>query len=225
MALVVSQLAAVRHPLAPLVAEFRTTFADLATALREVADALDASDQNAARAALERARGMDAAVERLRTGVLAAGEALTLHLRRGRHLGRLRAVDAAIGQCDYAVRNVRVLARAGVTLIRLTDPVPAELVSAVRLLADAVDAAGETIAADLDGRQDVADQRCGQAERAALEAVEVAGRLFAPGQTLQLAMIVGQVRSTAVDLLRSVGADDDAVILARVDAALGLPAV
>jgi hypothetical protein len=37
-------------------------------------------------------------------------------------------------------------------------------------------------------------------------------------------MIVGQIRATAIDLLRGVGKDDVAV-LTRVDEALGLPAV
>ncbi|MEU8191203.1 hypothetical protein AB0C00_28525, partial [Micromonospora carbonacea] len=65
----------------------------------------------------------------------------------------------------------------------------------------------------------------GRAEAAALDAVRVAGRLFAAGQPLPLAMIVGQVRATAIDLLRGVGVDDDAAVLGRVDEALGLPAV
>ncbi|MEU8190470.1 FUSC family protein, partial [Micromonospora carbonacea] len=143
VALVASQLVDARRPLAPLVVEFRQTFEGLAGLLREVADALDGRDEQAALAALDRARGMDAAVERLRDAVLAAGEALTLHVRRRRHLGRLRTVDASIGQIDYAVRNVRVLARAGVTLTRLATPVPADLGGAVRCLADAVQAAGE----------------------------------------------------------------------------------
>ncbi|MFF3855426.1 aromatic acid exporter family protein [Micromonospora sp. NPDC002575] len=225
VALVASQLVDARRPLAPLVAEFRQTFEDLAGLLREVADALDGRDEQAALAALDRARGMDAAVERLRDAVLAAGEALTLHVRRRRHLGRLRTVDASIGQIDYAVRNVRVLARAGVTLTRLATPVPADLGGAVRCLADAVQAAGEAFAADLDGRAEVADEHAGRAEVAALDAVRVAGRLFASGQPLPLAMIVGQVRATAIDLLRGVGVDDDAAVLGRVDEALGLPAV
>ncbi|KXK58394.1 hypothetical protein AWW66_30035 [Micromonospora rosaria] len=225
VALAASQLGSARHPLAPLVAEFRLTFEELAGVLRAVAEALDDRDESVARTALERARGMDAAVERLRTGVLAAGEALTLHLRRRRHLGRLRAVDPSIGQIDYAVRNVRVLARAGVTLTRLPTPVPPDLAVAVRLLADAVHAVGETIAADLDGRAEAAEECCLRAETAALAAVRVAGRLFTSGQTLPLAMIVGQVRAIAIDLLRSVAADDDATVLARVDEALGLPAV
>ncbi|MEV5821635.1 FUSC family protein [Micromonospora harpali] len=225
VALVASQLVDARRPLAPLVAEFRQTFEDLAGLLREVADALDGRDEQAALAALDRARGMDAAVERLRDAVLAAGEALTLHVRRRRHLGRLRTVDASIGQIDYAVRNVRVLARAGVTLTRLATPVPADLGGAVRCLADAVQAAGEAFAADLDGRDAAADEHAGRAETAALDAVRGAGRLFASGQPLPLAMIVGQVRATAIDLLRGVGVDDDAAVLGRVDEALGLPAV
>ncbi|MFG1801516.1 aromatic acid exporter family protein [Micromonospora carbonacea] len=225
VALVASQLVDARRPLAPLVVEFRQTFEGLAGLLREVADALDGRDEQAALAALDRARGMDAAVERLRDAVLAAGEALTLHVRRRRHLGRLRTVDASIGQIDYAVRNVRVLARAGVTLTRLAAPVPADLGGAVRCLADAVQAAGEAFAADLDGRDAVADEHAGRAEAAALDAVRVAGRLFASGQPLPLAMIVGQVRATAIDLLRGVGVDDDAAVLGRVDEALGLPAV
>ncbi|MDG4819175.1 FUSC family protein [Micromonospora sp. WMMD956] len=225
VALVASQLVDARRPLAPLVVEFRQTFEGLAGLLREVADALDGRDEQAALAALDRARGMDAAVERLRDAVLAAGEALTLHVRRRRHLGRLRTVDASIGQIDYAVRNVRVLARAGVTLTRLATPVPADLGGAVRCLADAVQAAGEAFAADLDGRDAVADAHAGRAEAAALDAVRVAGRLFAAGQPLPLAMIVGQVRATAIDLLRGVGVDDDAAVLGRVDEALGLPAV
>jgi uncharacterized membrane protein YgaE (UPF0421/DUF939 family) len=225
VALVVSQVAALRRPLAPLVAEFRQTFGELSEVLTEVADALDTRDPEAALAALDRARGMDSAVEKLRGGVLAAGEALTLHLRRRRHLGRLRVVDAAIAQVDYAVRNVRVLARAGVTLTRQPAGVPADLGATLRLLAEAVEAAGEAIAADLDGRETAAEQCCARAESAALAAVRVAGGLFTPGHTLPLAMIIGQVRATAIDLLRSVGSEDDATVLARVDEALGLPAL
>ncbi|GAA2703637.1 hypothetical protein GCM10010429_09700 [Micromonospora olivasterospora] len=225
VALVASQLVDARRPLAPLVAEFRQTFEDLGGLLREVADALDAHDETAAVAALDRARGMDAAVERLRGGVLAAGEALTLHVRRRQHLGRLRSVDSSIGQIDYAVRNVRVLARAGVTLTRLPSPAPAELGAAVRSLAAAVHAAGEAFAADLDGRDAAADGHAARAEAAALDAVRVAGRVFTSGQTLPVAMIVGQLRATAIDLLRGLAPGDDAAVLGRVDEALGLPAV
>ncbi len=223
VALVASQLVGTRHPLAPLSAEFRRTFGELADVLRAVADALDGRDHAAARAALDRARGMDAAVGRLRAGVDAAGEALTLHVRR-RQSGRLRSIGASLGQVDHAVRDVRVLARAGVTLTRLPDPPPAGLGGALRSLADAVHAAGEVFAADLDCRDDDAAEHAGRAEAAALAAVRDAGRLFTPGRPLPLAMIVGSVRIAVIDLLTGVGVDDGRV-LGRVDEALGLPAV
>ncbi|SCF13794.1 Uncharacterized membrane protein YgaE, UPF0421/DUF939 family [Micromonospora purpureochromogenes] len=225
VAVVASQLIDVRRPLAPLVAEFRRTYEGMAEVLDEVAAALDARDEPAALAALDRARQLDATVERLRTAVLAAGEAVRLNVRRRRHIGRLRTVDATVGQLDYAVRNVRVLARAGVTFNRLPTPVPPELGAALRDLAEAVRAAGEALAADLDGAEEAGDRHAARAEAAALAAVRGAGRLFTPGQTLPLAMIVGQVRATAIDLLRGVRADDDAAVLARVDEALGLPAL
>ncbi|SCG35342.1 FUSC family protein [Micromonospora humi] len=223
VAVVASQLVDARRPLAPLVAEFRHTFAELADVLDEIADALDHGDDTAALAALERARHADAAVERLRGAVQAAGEALRLNVRRRRHLGRLRSVEGSIRQIDYAVRNVRVLARAAVTFTRGAAPVPADLGGTVRTLAEAVRAAGDALAADLGGQEQVADGHAGRADAAALEAVRSAGRLFTAGPTLPLAMIIGQVRATAIDLLRGVGVDDDATVLSRVDAAVTGP--
>lgn len=223
IALAASQLVDARRPLAPLVAEVRSTFDEMAGLLTDIADALNRHDEPAARAALGHAREMDARVDRLREEVLAAGEALWLHLRRRRHIGRLRSVDTSIRQVDYAVRNVRVLARAGVTLTRQPTAVPADLGVALRSLAAAVRAAGEALAADLQGRDDVADRHAARADRAALVAVRTAGGLFTPGRSLPLVMIIGQVRATAIDLLRGVSADDDRTVLGRVDEAVGLP--
>ncbi|MGQ5261557.1 FUSC family protein [Micromonospora sp. ZYX-F-536] len=225
VALAVSLLVDARRPLAPLVAEVRRTFDELAGLLGGIADALDHSDEAAAVAALGRARGMDARVDGLRDGVLAAGEALRLNVRRRRHIGRLRSVDESIRQTDYVVRNVRVLARAGVTLSRLHAPVPPELGAAVRSLAEAVREAGAALAADLDGQEEAADRHAARAEKSALAAVHTAGQLFGSTQTLPLAMIIGQVRATAIDLLRGLSPDDDVTVLARVDEALGLPAI
>ncbi|MCI4065788.1 FUSC family protein [Micromonospora sp. R77] len=223
VALAASQLIDARRPLAPLVAEFRHTFEELAGLLDEIATALDGGDEEAALAALDRARHADATVERLRDAVLAAGEALRLNVRRRRHIGRLRSVEGSIRQIDYAVRNVRVLARAAVTLTRGTAPVPADLGAAIRTLAEAVRSAGDALAADLSGQEHIADRHAERTDIAALAAVRAAGRLFTPGQTLPLAMIIGQVRATAIDLLRGVGVDDDATVLGRVDAAVSGP--
>jgi uncharacterized membrane protein YgaE (UPF0421/DUF939 family) len=222
VALAASLLVDARHP---LVAEVRRTFDELAGLLGDIADALDRGDEAAAFAALTQARGMDARVDGLRDGVLAAGEALRLNVRRRRHIGRLRSVDESIRQIDYAVRNVRVLARAGVTLSRLHTPAPPQLGAALRSLAEAVRQAGAALAADLDGQDETADRHGLRADESALAAVHTAGQLFGATPTLPLAMIIGQVRATAIDLLRGVNPEDDAAVLARVDEALGLPAV
>ena len=168
VAVVASQLVSARRPLAPLVAEAQQTFGDLAGLVDEINDALARKDEAAARAALARARGMDAAVDRLETAVLAAGEALRLDVRRRRHIDRVRAIDASTRQVDYAVRNVRVLARAAVTLTRLPAPAPPELVTALRSLSDAVRTVGRALAADLTGDGEVRRpvRRRGRGDRA-----------------------------------------------------------
>ncbi|MEV4759227.1 FUSC family protein [Micromonospora sp. NPDC049559] len=225
VALVASQLAVAREPVAPLLRELRQTFDELAEVIEEVAGALDRHDEPAALAALGRARRADAAVDRLRTAVLAAQEALRLHLRWRARRGGVRAVDVATVQVDYVVRSVRVLARAGVTLVRLPVTPPPELGTALRSLASAVCAAHEVFTAELTGgAEDDVRRQLERAETATLDAVRTGGRLLRADPPLPLVVIVGQVRNTAIDLLRAIG-DDDVDALNRVDGALGLPPV
>ncbi|WP_406045609.1 FUSC family protein [Micromonospora sp. NBC_00898] len=223
VALAASQLVTARDPLAPLVAEARQTFTDLAELLDRIDEALGRCDETAARAALARARQVDGCVERLREAVQACGETLRLRVRRRRHLGQIEEVEATARQLDYAVRNIRVLARNGVALARLHTATPPELGAAIRALAQAVRAAGAALATDLTGRDD-ADRHVRRADEAALEAVRIGAELLESDPSLPVVMIVGQIRATAIDLLRGVGKDDVAV-LTRVDEALGMPAV
>ncbi|MFF3866147.1 aromatic acid exporter family protein [Micromonospora sp. NPDC001898] len=221
VALAASQLTVGRNPLAPLVAEARRTFADLAEVLTCIDEALARCDEVAARAALERAREVDGCVERLRTAVQACGETLRLGVRRRRHLGRVGDVEATARQLDYAARNIRVLARAGVTLTRLHEATPPEVGAAIRALAEAVRAAGAALATDLAGRQEAA-RHAEQAEATALEAVRTAAQLLRSNPPLPVVMIIGQIRATAIDLLRGVDGEDNSV-LTRVDQALSPP--
>jgi hypothetical protein len=94
------------------------------------------------------------------------------------------------------VRNVRVLARGARRAIDLEENVPPAVSEALRDLAAAVRALGEA----LDNRQH-ADAVREPALRAAANATLV---LESTGN-LSVSVIVGQVRSTAVDLLRSTG--------------------
>ncbi len=224
VALVASQLTMARDPVAPLVRESRQVFDELTSVLEDIAAALDRHDETAARDALDRARHANAAVERFQTAVLAAGEGLWLHVGRRRQLGGVRAIDAVTRQVDYALRNARVLARAGITLTRLPATPPPELSAALRLFAAAVRAVYTALAAELAGSSEAAQQHAEQAQTAVLDALRAAGRLLPQGPPLSLVMIVGQLRSTAIDLLRGAGVDD-VEILAGIDEALGLPPV
>ncbi|WP_229068194.1 aromatic acid exporter family protein [Actinoplanes sp. DH11] len=220
VAIAASQLTVARRPLAPLVTAARQTYADLADLLDDLDAALTRMDETAAHAVLDRAHELNVCVERLHAAALAAGETVRLRVRRRRRLRQIRNVEQTTHQLDHVVGNVWVLARNAVTLARLHAAAPAELNQAIRELSRAVRSAGEALATDLSGHDD-AERHAGRAEAAALEAVRLAAQLLEDDPGLPVTMIVGQIRTTAVDLLRGVGPDDDAV-LSRVDDALGL---
>ncbi|WP_309238769.1 FUSC family protein [Actinoplanes aureus] len=221
LALATSQLAAAHNPLSPLVTEARRAFNDLADLLDDMNKALSTCDEPAAQAALQRAQQMTGCVERLRAEVLAAAETLRLRVRRRRRIRQVHQVEATTHQLDHVVGNIWMLARHTVTLTRLHTETPPELSAAVTVLAHAVRAAGESLATDLTGRDDP-DQHADQADAAALRAVRIAAKLLASEQPLPHTMIIGQIRTTAVDLLRGVGQNDHDAVLHRVDEALGL---
>ncbi|SCE98406.1 Fusaric acid resistance protein-like [Micromonospora mirobrigensis] len=221
VALVVGRLVAARDPLAPLVAEARRTFSDLADVLGDIDAAMSDCDEPAALAALDRARQVDGCVERLDQAVGACAESLRLGLRRGRRLERIGQAQATVHQLDFAARNIRVLARAGSTLARRHKAPPPELSAALRALVRAVTAAGEATATGLAGT-DEAERHASRADEAALEAVRIAARMLETDPPLPLVMIIGQIRATAVDLLRGT-LGEDAAVVDRVDEALGLP--
>ncbi|MFF5174680.1 aromatic acid exporter family protein [Micromonospora sp. NPDC000089] len=221
VALAASQLMVARDPLAPLVAQARQTYADLADLLGRIDDALARCDEREMRDTLERARELDDCVERLRCAVEACGESLRLRIRMRRHLGQIGEVEATCRQLDYAARNIRVLARNGVTLTRLHTAAPPELNDAVRALRKAVRAAADALSTGVRGRDDAAEH-ADRADAAALEAVRIAAGLLRTDPPLPVVMIVGQIRATAIDLMRGIGTDD-AAVLGRVDEALGLP--
>ncbi|MEU4625309.1 FUSC family protein [Actinoplanes sp. NPDC023801] len=216
VALVASQLASARKPLAPLIAAARQTYADLADLLDDLGHALRECDETAAEAVLDRATRLDEAVERLHGAALAAGETLRLHIRSRRRLQQVRNVEATTHQLDHVVGNVSVLARHATTLTRLRSCAPDELGRALRALAGAVRSAGDSLATDLTGEDP--DRHAGQADADALEAVRIAAKLLESEPASPVTMIVGQIRTTAVCLLRGVGQQD---VLTRVDEAIG----
>jgi hypothetical protein len=98
------------------------------------------------------------------------------------------------------VRNVRVLARGARRAIDLDENVPPEVADALRELAVAVRALGQVLD-DPDSGEAVREP----AVRAAGQATLVLERTG----NLSVSVIVGQIRSTAVDLLRGAGMSYD----------------
>ena len=173
-------------------------FDDLTGVLRETAAALRAGDLKLAERALQKARETDGQVNALDEALDAGYDTAKLSPPRRRALGQLGLYATAADQLDLAVRNVRVLARATVTTIREGEEVPEALSGTILDLASAV----EALSAYIEEPEHPVETR-----RFALKAAAGATAVLSERNDLRTSMLVGQVRSTAVDLLRASGMD------------------
>ena len=210
-ALIVTQLFGPRDPLGPATAAASALYAEVASVLRGAAAALRSGDEAAARDILERAREADTLVDQLRTKADGAHESIWLVYRSSDRSERLADLEHATTQCDYLVRNVRVLARASVGVLRTGERPPEAMMTAIEGLAASV----SLMAATPIDRHLVDDAR-----ETALTAVSTAASAVPEGVSLSQVTIVGQVRAAAIDLLRASGVPDRETT-DRVDAALG----
>jgi uncharacterized membrane protein YgaE (UPF0421/DUF939 family) len=193
LVLPVNPVRMVREAAAPVLGE-------LAGVLDDVAVALERRDRDAVQQALERGRGIDELARDLDEALTVGRETARFALPRRGALGTVDVYANAAAQIDLAVRNVRVLARGARRAIDLDENVPPETAAALRSLAEAVRALGSAI----DDRARAGTVRA-PAVRAAGEATLVLERTG----NLSVSVIVGQVRSTAVDLLRGSGMSYD----------------
>jgi hypothetical protein len=106
----------------------------------------------------------------------------------------------AAARIDLAVRNVRVLARGIIRAVELDDNVPVEIAEAVGDLATAVREFGEALEHP---------ERAGRVRDAALHAAATATYVLERTGNLSVSVIVGQIRSTATDLLAATGMSSD----------------
>ena len=224
VALLVSHIVSVRKPLGPLLAELEALFAEMDAVLEEIATALDHQDRDEARSALQSARQSDAGVQRLQLAITAAGEALWLHTKRRERLSGVDAIAQSVSHIDFAVRNVRVLARAGLTVTRVPSPPSFELAGSVQLLKESVALLAGVLSAEVVGNNDDAARCAADLQGKTVEAVRAAASAMSAQSSLPVVMLVGQVRLTAIDLLRAAG-KDDLETLASVDDALHLPPI
>jgi len=207
IALVLGLLVLPADPLALVRRQARPVLSEMAAVLDDVAAALVSLDPREAEAALARARGLDERADAFAAALADARELSVAGWRGRRARGALDLFAGAVGQVGLAVRNVRVLARGALRAVELGDRVPPDLAAAVRDLAAAVRALHRA----LDGEAPVQDARqpAADAARRATAVLEQTGNL-------SVSVLVGQVRSTAVDVLRGTGLSrDEAQALVR----------
>lgn len=200
---------AILFPVDPILTVARASqpvFFDLGGSLDATARGLERGDVEEARAGLERARALDDEIESLYEAIASGRDTARLAPSRWRAHGQLLLYDDAVHQLDRAVRNTRVLARAAVDYVRDGKQAPKALVVAVRELSEAV----RELASQLEepGRASAAGETAWRAARRATALLEVQHADLATN------MLVGQVRSTAVDLMRGAGMEPTAAVRA-----------
>ena len=201
VALIVNALVLPADPVAMVRGPLRTLVDELAATLDDVAAAILERDRKQAERALLRARAIDELTAELADGIDVSRETTRYAPPRRRLRSRVERYAEAATQLDLAVRNVRVLARGTIRAVRLDENVPPEVADAVRDLASAVRAMAEAIE-----RPDRAES----VREPALRAAATATRVLEDTGNLSVSVIVGQVRSTATDLLAGSGMETDA---------------
>jgi uncharacterized membrane protein YccC len=196
VALILNFVIAPIDPVALVRREAAPVLRELAGVLEDVAAALDGRDRMRALAALSRARDIDAYTQRFLESLTVGRETAAAAPQRRSDREPLAIYSEAGGQIDLAVRNVRVLARGVVRAIEVEDRVPPAVAVAIRELRDAV----EHLEPWLDD-----PRRSDGVVDPAIRAARHASAVLEQTTNLSVSVIVGQVRSTAVDLLRSIG--------------------
>jgi uncharacterized membrane protein YgaE (UPF0421/DUF939 family) len=163
----------------------------LALALDTLADALEQRDEETAEEALALARSISLTVPR--DALASARDSARLTLRQRRDRGRVARYAETVAALELAVNNVRVVARGVGRALALGDATPQRLALSLRLLAEAARALEH---------DDVETAR-----RTALRAAEEANAVLRETGNMSALHIVGQVRSTAVDLMRAAGVE------------------
>jgi hypothetical protein len=189
----------------------RPIFDELAAVLEDIAAALKNGDRELAERALSHARRIDDDQVKTFYEALAAGhETARLSPTRRRALEHLELYANAGTRIDLAVINTRVLARGAANAARRGDTAPPQLPEALLDLSRAVRALATYL--EEPGGPD-------ETRRFALEAARKATEILEERHDLAVSVLVGQVRSAAVDILRSTGLDQASALQALEEAA------
>jgi hypothetical protein len=188
----------------------RPIFEQLAAALEVVAEALTNGDRERAQALLESIRELDERVRGFNEALSAGYETARLSPTRRRSLRHLELYAGASISIELTVINTRVLARGAANTLRRGEAVPSVVPQAISDLSRAVRALADYLE-EAEGPEEV--------RQFALEAARGATEALKERHDLTVTVLVGQVRSMAVDLLRSTGMDQAQALAALEQAA------
>lgn len=188
----------------------RPIFEELGRVLEEVASAIETRDAGRAERVLERTRALDQSVSGFHDTLATGRETAQYSPTRRRGLRHLDLYSGANVRMELAAINTRVLARGVTNALRRGDDIPPVLPAAVLELARAVRSLSQYL------QEWEAPE---EARRHALEAARMATAALEERHHLTISVIVGQVRSMAVDLLRSTGMNQAQALEALEEAA------
>lgn len=186
--------------------------AAIAELLGDLAGAIERGDAAAAAYSLHRANATPHLGGRFDQLLQEAEEAATIAPVQRANASLVELYAAAAPHVDYALRNTRVLARAARAALEREPPLPQGVATAVRELADATALLAGGIAGGA--------EQTGLVEHA-MSASATASASLGAEPTMKHVVIVSQVRSITVDLLRAIGVDREQAS-ARLQAAAGV---
>ncbi|AOW91793.1 hypothetical protein BFN03_01355 [Rhodococcus sp. WMMA185] len=199
------------HPVGRARKQAANILGTAAEVMRLVADGLVSNDDKPLEEALRKARATQDSIDSLRTQILGGREISRISPLYWNTRGRLDRLAAAADPLDNALRNIRVLARRSLTLVRDDEILNPRLVDQVDKLAHALETLKQMAVADPGQQPDQAEAaRVLRSVASGLkpELVHNAG--------LSATVVFAQVRSVTVDLLQVAG-------LKRISAIATLP--
>jgi uncharacterized membrane protein YgaE (UPF0421/DUF939 family) len=172
---------------------------ELAEILIETADGLRSKDEKGVTEALRRARASESMLDDLRSAADEGVAVVRLSPFRRRHRGRVQQIADLVVPADRAIRNIRVLVRRCAVSVWRDEQMPAEYPMLLDRLADGTRLIAESL---FEPAADVAAHRVlGELGRRTAEMPLPTG--------LSAVVVLGQIRSTVVDLLELTGTSYD----------------
>ena len=172
---------------------------ELAEILTETADGLRSRDEDAVTDALRRARASESRLDALRSAADEGVAVVRLSPFRRRHRGRVQEIADLVVPLDRAIRNIRVLVRRCAVSVWREEGMPDEYPMLLDRLADGTRLIAESL---FEPAADVAARRVlGELGRRTAEMPLPTG--------LSAVVVLGQIRSTIVDLLELSGMSYD----------------